>query len=128
MKQPYIDFSQVRDVATLEDLSVLPLPGEGLFKISVTPVYPTKSAPGNDIGKEKISRLTIDCTAGVQLLSGASEKELPYQADHANIPPQEWIVKADDNVEALAQITFDAAAAARTTCRRSIYYRKISIV
>ncbi|MBQ9777018.1 MAG: exo-alpha-sialidase [Lentisphaeria bacterium] len=116
MKQPYIDFSQVRDVATLEDLSVLPLPGEGLFKISVTPVYPTKSAPGNDIGKEKISRLTIDCTAGVQLLSGASEKELPYQADHANIPPQEWIVKADDNVEALAQITFDAATGGKAVC------------
>jgi hypothetical protein len=116
MKQPYIDFSQVRDVATLEDLSVLPLPGEGLFKISVTPVYPTKSAPGNDIGKEKISRLTIDCTAGVQLLSGASEKELPYQADHANIPLQEWIVKADDNVEALAQITFDAATGGKAVC------------
>ena len=109
-----IKIDQTLDIATLKNLSVTPLPGEGLFKISVTPVY-AKSIPLPNLpfGKEKLPYISINCATGVQLLSGASEKELPYQADHANIPLQEWIVKADDNVEKLAQITFDAGAVAK---------------
>ena len=124
-----IKIDQTLDIATLKNLSVTPLPGEGLFKISVTPVY-AKSIPLPNLpfGKEKLPCISINCATGVQLLSGASEKELPYQADHANIPLQEWIVKADDNVEKLAQVTFDAGVQQPPFCfQRKTYCSSVPV-
>ena len=79
----------------LQGLSVTPLPGEGLFKISVLP------ASNSSIGKGKELQLAFDCAKGVRLLAGSWRKKLKSP----DISQQEWVVKADFCVENLGTVS-----------------------